>query len=338
MSVYEQNGKWYFNFMLYGIRKHGACKGCRTISEALEFEAEIKNEVSLIVRKKIDESEIITVEQMFSEYLEYSEINNKPDVCRDNKHKVEIMKSFFGAKTPIADVMPATIEKLKTYIVIDIGNSKATFNRYFASLKKAFNLIIINHRLNLLNPCKLVSPFVEDNQIERYLSEDEEKRLMQELPKYLKPIVICALTTGLRKSNILNLKWENINFEFGYIEILKQENKGKKQIQIPLSNKFRTELIKIGIKEKGYVFTSHRGDKPYTNIDEGFKQACIRAGIQNFRFHDLRHTVGTRLVANGADLQTVKEYLAHSDLKTTQRYLHPVKENMKKAIDILDSF
>lgn len=290
MSVYEQNSKWYYNFMLYGIRKHGACKGCRTISEALEFEAEVKNEVSLIVRNKIDESEIITVEQMFNEYLEYSEINNKPDTYKDNKHKVEVMKNFFGPKTRIKEIIPSTIERLKTYIVFDLGNSKATFNRYFASLKKAFNLLILNHRLNLLNPCKLVSSFVEDNHMTRYLTEDEEKRLMDELPSYLKPIVICALTTGLRKSNILNLKWENINFEMGFIEILKQENKGKKEIKIPLSSKLKVELEKIGIKDKGFIFVSHRGDKPYTNIDEGFKQACNRAGIQNFRFHDLRHT------------------------------------------------
>lgn len=338
MSVYEQNSKWYYNFMLYGIRKHGACKGCRTRSEALEFEAEIKNDVSLIHRNKKDLSEIIKVKQMFDEYLEYSEINNKPDVYRDNKHKVDVMQNFFGADTTIDKITPATIEKLKAYIIDTLKLTKATFNRYFASLRKAFNLIIINHRLNLLNPCKLVSTFVEDNHIDRYLSEDEEKRLMKELPKYLKPIVICALTTGLRKSNILNLKWENINFEYGYIEILKQENKGKKEIKLPLSKKFKKELEKIGIKESGYVFTSHRGNKPYTNIDEGFKQACVRAGIENFRFHDLRHTVGTRLVANGSDLQTVKQYLAHSDLKTTQRYLHTVEENMLKAIDILDSF
>lgn len=338
MSVYEQNSKWYYNFMLYGIRKHGACKGCRTRSEALEFEAEIKNDVSLIHRNKKDLSEIIKVKQMFDEYLEYSEINNKPDVYRDNKHKVDVMQNFFGADTTIDKITPATIEKLKAYTIDTLKLTKATFNRYFASLRKAFNLIIINHRLNLLNPCKLVSTFVEDNHIDRYLSEDEEKRLMKELPKYLKPIVICALTTGLRKSNILNLKWENINFEYGYIEILKQENKGKKEIKLPLSKKFKKELEKIGIKESGYVFTSHRGNKPYTNIDEGFKQACVRAGIENFRFHDLRHTVGTRLVANGSDLQTVKQYLAHSDLKTTQRYLHTVEENMLKAIDILDSF
>lgn len=340
MSVYQNKTtkKWYYNFMLNGKRCHGACKGCDTISLALEYEADKKRELSLIQRGKISVANIITLKQMFDEYLKYSKINNKPDTYRDNEHKVEVMKEFLGVNKSIADIIPADIENLKSYLINNLKLSKATFNRYFASLRKAYNLLIINHRLNMLNPCALVSTMQEDNKIDRYLSEDEEKRLMNELPHYLKPIVICALTTGLRKSNVLGLKWESIDFNRGVIEILKQENKGHKKIQLPISKKFKAELEKIGLKDSGYVFVSHRGNKPYTNIDEGFKQACERAGIKNFRFHDLRHTVGTRLVANGADLETVKEYLAHSDLKTTQRYLHPVDENMKKAIDILDSF
>lgn len=338
MTVYEKNGKFYYAFMLFGMRKHGACKGCKDISHAIEYEADMKNQISLLHRKKVDESEVITVKQMFDEYLKYSEINNSTRTYKDNKHKVDIMQMFFNPDKKISEIKPFEIEKLKTFITKDLKNSKATFNRYFASLKKAYNLIIKNHKLNMQNPCNLVSSYKEDNQILRYLTKEEETRLFQKLPEYLKPIVICALTTGLRKSNILQLKWENINFDVGFIEILKQENKGHKKIQIPLSSKFRTELEKIGIKDKGYVFISHRGNKPYTNIDEGFRQALKRAGIKNFRFHDLRHTVGTRLVASGADLLTVKEILAHSELSTTQRYTHPINENIKKAVDILDSF
>lgn len=338
MSVYEKNGKWYYKCQVYNVRKHGACKGCKDVSEALEFEAEIKNKISLIHRKKADESEMITVGEMLDEFLAYSKINNKPSTYKDNKHRVRLLKGFFGDKTIIASIKVSKIENLKTYIVIDLKDSKSTFNRYFAVLKKAFNLLIINHRLNLLNPCNLVKPLKTDNSIMRYLTLEEEERLMKELSPHLKPIVICALTTGLRLSNILNLKWESINFDYGYIEILKQENKGHKQIQIPLSSRFKKELKKIGIKQKGYVFINPDTHKPYKTIKTGFNRALERAGIENFRFHDLRHTVGTRLVASGADLQTVKEILAHSDIKTTQRYMHPVKENLKRAIDILDNF
>lgn len=338
MSVYEKNGKFYYKCQVFGIRKHGACRGCKDISHAIEYEAEIKNKISLIHRKKMDESEMITVEEMFNEFLAYSKINNKPSTYNDNEHRVEVLKNFFGCKTIIAEIKNAKIEELKTYITKDLKDSKSTFNRYFAVLKKAYNLIIINRKLNLLNPCSLVKPLKTDNAIMRYLTEEEEKKLMKELAPHLKPIVICALTTGLRLSNILNLKWESINFKVGFIEILKQENKGHKKIQIPLSKKLKKELKKIGVKKSGYVFINPDTNKPYTTIKTGFSKALDRAGIENFRFHDLRHTVGTRLVAKGVDLQTVKEIMAHSDIKTTQRYLHPVKENIKKAVDILDKF
>lgn len=338
MSVYERNRKFYYAFMLFGIRKHGACKGCRTKSEALEFEADIKREISLIHRNKKDESDIITIKQMFDEYLKYSQINNKPQFYSDNKHRTEVMTKFFGAETKINQLIPANIEKFKTYIIITQKNTKSTFNRYFATLRKAYNNVIINHKLNLLNPCNLVKPFKEDNSKLRYLTEEEEKRLLKELAPHLKPIVICALTTGLRLQNILKLKWQSIDFEYNYIEILKQENKGHKIIQIPLSKKFKAELEKIGIKKEGYVFINPDTHKPYTTIKTGFNRALERAKITNFRFHDLRHTVGTRLISKGADLQTVKQILAHSDIKTTQRYLHPVQENIKNAIEILDNF
>lgn len=337
MSVYEKNGKWYYAFMLFGIRKHGACKGVNDKTGALEYEAEVKERLSLVHRGKISEADIISFNQMCKLFLEYSEVNNAKHQYNQNEHKVEFFKQFFGENTAISSITPSKIEDMKR-VLLNKGLKNSSVNRYYSALSKAFNLIIINKKLTIANPCRAVQKLKEDNEIIRYLTEDEEKRLMKELSKHLKPIVICALTTGLRLKNILNLKWESINFEFNFIEILKQENKGHKQIQIPLSEKFKKELEKIGIKKNGYVFINPDTNKPYTTIKTGFNKALKRAGIENFRFHDLRHTVGTRLVANGADLQTVKEYLAHSDIKTTQRYLHPVNENMKKAVAILDSF
>lgn len=340
MSIYKhKNGQWYYNFMLNGERKHGVCKGCFEKSEALEYEADMKRELSLIQRGKITKADKnITIKRMFDLYLRYSEINKATKSFVDDKHKVEVMLDFFGRDYTIYTITPSKIEDLKKYIIINKKLSNATFNRYFSALSKAFNMIIIENKLNIQNPCKAVGKLQEDNSKIRYLTEKEETKLMAELPEYLKPIVICALTTGLRYSNIVNLKWESIDFEFNFIEVLKQENKGHKKIQIPLSAKFKKELEQIGIKEEGFVFISHRTGANYKKIQEGFSQACKRAKIKNFRFHDLRHTVATRLVANGADLMTVKEFMAHSSLATTQRYMHPTPENMKKAVDILDGF
>ena len=337
MSVYESHGRWYYNFMLFGIRKHGACRGCKTKTQAIEFEAEQKTELSLIYRGKKSEAEIITLKEMFDMLLEYAGTNNSESQKSQHLHNSKIMKDFFGANTKISEITPMLIEGFRKKLLSE-NLKKATINRYISTLSKAYNLIIIEKKLNIQNPCVLVSKFKEDNQLQRYLSKEEEKKLMKELSPHLRPIVVCALTTGMRLSNILNLRWEAIDFELGFIEVLKQENKGHKKIQIPLSKKLKDALVEIGIKKSGFVFINPKTGKPYTTIKTGFNKAVERANIPPIRFHDLRHTVGTRLVSKGADLQTVKELLAHSSISTTQRYLHPVNKNIKKAVDILDRF
>ena len=152
---------------------------------------------------------------------------------------------------------------------------------------------------------------------------------------YLKPIVICALQTGMRRGEIFNLKWENIDFELGYIELLK--TKTGKARKIPISTSLREVLENIKpISE--YVFINPQTNKPYTDIHNSFGTVLEKANIQSFRFHDLRHTVATRLVEKGIDLVVVKEILGHSKIDTTMRYAHAVPKRKLEAIEVLNSY
>jgi len=142
---------------------------------------------------------------------------------------------------------------------------------------------------------------------------------------------------GLRRENILNLKWEQIDFDYKYIGIEKQNNKGHKDIKIPISEKLMSVFNHIEHKSE-YVFISPKTGKPYNTIRKGFLAACKRAGIENFRFHDLRHTVGTRLIEKGVDVKTVQELFAHSSIATTQRYTHTSVQRKIEAISVLNSY
>ncbi len=353
MSVFKaKNEKWHYQFMLNSERKHGLCIGCRDKKEALEFEGDLKFQLSLIQRGKVPPETKISFKQMMDIYLKYSKANKisyKSDVTQ-----VKYMTEFFGANTKISNIKPSKIEKFKLSLK-NKGLANATVNRYYSSLCKAFNLMVADIP-SFINPCKSVKKLKEDNEKTRYLTKEEEKALFDELIYYLKPIVICALQTGLRRSNILNLKWKHVDFSVGFIEILKQENKGHKTIQIPISNKLKETLYQIiferfiapiifmqnGIKLKliinsVYVFVNNETNEPFTDIHKGFDKAVERAGIDNFTFHDLRHTVATRLVMNGIDLKTIQDLLAHSQISTTQRYMHAIPERKKQAIDILNS-
>lgn len=352
MSVYNKNGKWYYNFMQNGDREHGLCHGCNNKKEALEFEVDKRYKLSLVQRGKLPPETKITFKQMMGIYLKYSKAN-KVSYKSDVVH-VKYLIKFFGAETKIIKIKSSDIEAFKLHMR-ENGKAPATFNRYYNAINKSFNLIVAENP-TFLNPCKHVKRLKEDNQKTRYLTPEQEKALFNELPEYLKPLVVCALQTGLRRANVFNLKWKSIDFDMGFLEILKQENKGHKKIQIPISEKLQVTfeeiifirfIVPIIFMQNGvnlkcvvndvYVFINPATNEPFTDIHKGFDGAIKRAGIGKFTFHDLRHTVATRLVMKGVDLKTIQELLAHSQITTTQRYMHATPERKKAAIDILNS-
>ena len=149
-----------------------------------------------------------------------------------------------------------------------------------------------------------------------------------------KPIVTVALHTGMRRGEILNLRWEQIDLQHYFILLDKTKNGTRREIPI---NSTLEELFKNlprGFESK-YVFVNKDG-KPYRDIKRSFHAALKRAGICDFRFHDCRHTTASHLVMAGIDLTTVKELLGHKDIKMTLRYAHLAPGHKRKAVQVLD--
>ena len=197
-------------------------------------------------------------------------------------------------------------------------------------LKKVYRMAVDNYLLK--NPWQNIKKFPVKNYSVRYLKPDEEERLFKVLPEYLKGIVIVALNTGLRKSNILELRWEQINFDFNFIEVL--ENKGNKHLLIPLNEKLIQFFSnKPDVERKGYIFINPETGLPYKDIKKAWSTALEKANIENFRFHDLRHTVGTRLAEQLVPVNVIKELLGHSDVHTTMRYVHSTQGSKYNLAD-----
>ena len=332
MTVYKaKNGKWYCRFKIHGEQKHLLCQGATNKADARAIEDAEKFKLRK-VQAGLTERDLKSVQVAYwiSEYNKYSARNKKS--YKTDESRAKKIESFFGKSILIKDIQPEKIEKFKQHL-LEMDLSKATVNRYLEQLGSMFSFALTNNWVKE-NPCKKVKKFPNKNYVIRYLTQEEEKRLFQYLPTYLKPIVLMALKTGLRKSNILQMTWEQVDFNLNRIKV--PENKGNKDIILPIVEPLLTTLKEMYEEDnQGYIFKNPETDLPFVDIKKAFNNAVKSAGIENFRFHDLRHTVGTRLAENNVPVNVIKEILAHSDIRTTMRYVHLTDDSKTNALDCI---
>jgi integrase len=220
------------------------------------------------------------------------------------------------------------------------GNMPATINRHLAAIKHMFTKaeewqMVEEEVLKRVRKVKLLK---ENNRRLRYLSKEECRSLIEACDGYLKPIVIMALNTGMRKGEILGLKWENIDLKHGFILLEEGDTKNSERREIPINGTLRAVLQSIPRRlDNGHVFFNPGTDKPYQVLSRAFARACKKAYIKDFHFHDLRHTFASHLVMAGQDITTVKELLGHKTLAMTLRYSHLAPSHKVKAVELLDS-
>ena len=351
MSVFKKgNNKWYYRFQLNGKEYYRACKGAVDQKTALQYEAIVKAEIMKGNLGILDNKPKPTLKGAIKIYLEYSEVNKKS--YKSDVLSTTIFLKYFG-NINLEDITPARIEDFKRDIKKERNSKNATVNRYLQALSKMLNLAVANELLNK-NPMWSVKKLKENNYKTRVLLPEEEKRLFEEIERgyevvgrdkakkiiypyiHLKPLIICALQTGMRKSEILKLKWSNIDFDYEYIELL--ETKSGKSRKIPISSKLMKIFKKIlATSNSEYVFVNPSTNSNYIDIHRAFETVLKNAEINNFRFHDLRHTAATRMLEKGADIRTVQEILGHSSVSVTERYTHTNAKSKKSAIELLCS-
>jgi len=329
----HSNGKWYCRFTIRGERKHLLCVGATNKAEAEDLEAQYKYRLMQQQNGVMPrDTKNVYFKRLKDLYTRHAKNNHKK--FKNQKYYLDSLEKYFGNSKPVNKIKPVDIEAFKTYLKTQkLKNS--SINRYLEILSKMFNLAIDNKELTE-NPVSKAGMLREDNVDPRFLSADEERRLYKSIDKfapYLRPIVTIALQTGMRRGEILNLKWTDI--KDGYIQLL--ETKSGKSRNIPTSQTLLNALNSIP-KVSEYVFINPRTNKPYTDIKKSWHKVLDKANIENFRFHDLRHTVATRMVEKGIDLLVVKDVLGHTMIETTMRYAHPVPERVQDAINVLNNY
>lgn len=187
------------------------------------------------------------------------------------------------------------------------------------------------------NPAARVKKLKKAPARERILTRDEAGRLVDEASPELRPILIVALNTGMRRGEILGLKWTDLDLVRGIISItMSKSGKGRK---IPMNGHVAVAAALGAVPHRGeYVFQNPETGTHLQTVNDAFRVALTRAKIAGCRFHDLRHTAASKMVEAGADLVTVSKILGHASIQMTMRYAHPTPEALRQAVCSLGDF
>ena len=266
-----------------------------------------------------------TFREFCVKYMEWAK-QNKRSWKRD-WHSIQNLMPSFGYRR-LSAIHPFHAESYK--VLRNTQVKPATVNREVALLKHILNLAV-EWGVIQRNPIRDVKLLREPRVYERFLSAEEAAKLIEACSKPLKWIVVAALHTGMRRNEILFLRWENVNLRDRFITVT--ETKNGEIRHLPLNRTMQEMLANLPQRSE-YVFAQKNG-KPYSWIGRAWGNAKAHAEIE-CRFHDLRHTYASYLVMNGVDLMTVKELLGHKSLAMVERYAHLSSDHKQRAIETLD--
>jgi integrase len=218
-----------------------------------------------------------------------------------------------------------------------IGRTRGKYaaNSWYRHTRHMMNFAVDRKMLHV-NPCRRIKLFEETVRTE-HLSQSQKKRLndalLQEPDWRWRAYFPLLLLTGLRKSELLNLTWDRVDFDKRTLTVVKRKN--KKPLEQPLLDGAVQLLAGLPSREAGgYVFPGKRPGQPVINAYDAWQRIRARAGLPELRIHSLRHSFASFLLNAGATLFTVSAALGHRSLSSTQRYAHMEHQTVRAAMEL----
>lgn len=337
MGLYKRNGSQFY-WMTFRIDSKKVSESTGTANKKLAEKIYAKWVTEIAEGKWFpNEAKKRTFEELKTRYMEeHSRINKTPSSClRDVSSFKNLIRLFGGMR--MADISPSKISEYKGLRKSE-GAKPATLARELEVFRHSLNLAVREWEWLEKNPFEKVKIEKPNNKVERWVIREEEETLLQYSEPWLREIIFFALNTGMRQNEILSLQWSQVDLVRRTSTLIETKNKEKRTVPL---NKGVLELLMEKGRAKsisGYVFTT-QAETRYNarNLLRSFYSARKKAGLEDVRFHDLRHTFATRLVQAGVDLYVVKELLGHKSLTMTLRYAHHNPESLRHGVEVLDS-
>jgi integrase len=370
-GIYKRGNIWWVTYSDLDGRNVRESSGSDKFKVAEALYLDRKDSVKKGKQPVIQKIANFSFNQLADKYTEWMQGRHRS--ADSKKYRIESMRSVFG-NLPLRHFNTLIVEQYQT----DLMNrdlKPASVNKNVSLLKamfrKAVDWLMVEEAI-LKNAGK-VKLLQENNRRLRYLGKDECRALIEACDSHLRPVVITALNSGMRRGEILGLKWENVDLKHGFILLEDKMTKNGERREIPINDTLRTVLQGLTRRlDVQHVFFDKVSGRPFLEVKRSFATAlkkvetvrcpdcdfhktrvkskesvgncpqcgerlAVTAGIQDFHFHDLRHTFASHLVMAGVDITTVKELLGHKTLTMTLRYAHLAPSHKVKAVDILDS-
>ena len=310
------------------VKKNGKILKTKTFSKkslARTWAKRIETDQELLTALGVSGSKL-TVKELAKEY-------------RDGNTRLEWLVNQIGPTKPIYEI---TVEDVRSCLdkfyntkspTTKKLRSPATFNRAKALLSGMFRFAI-NKGYLASNPVKGITSKPENNKRIRYLSDEERTNLLQACKNSswdkLELIVTMAMVTGMRRGELVKLKWSDIDFNIG-TACLKTTKNGEPRI-VPIPRVALDMLKTYRVVGNEYIFKSEKVNKPFV-FQKHWLKCLEESGVENFRFHDLRHDAASTLARAGATLLEIGVILGHKSVQTTQRYAHLSIDSQKGLSD-----
>ncbi len=326
MGLYRRDSVWWMRFTYNGKQLR---RSTEVTDKKLAEKIYCKVITDIVEGKwfEINHNEDKTFSEMMQKYLTEHFPKKALKTHKRDKSLSFHLNQYFG-HFRLNEISPRLIYEYKVKRHQD-GVAPKTVNNELG-ISHAMNLAMKEWEWVDSNPVSRVTKERVHNEIIRWLTFGEERCLLDASPKWLREIIIFALNTGLRREELIDLTWDRIDIANRTFTILEQKNRGKDTL--PLNEKAMGILIKrnavISTRNK-YVFYNKNGNRFDPNsLSRSFRVMVKKAGIEKFRYHDLRHTFATRLIHRGVDIYTVQRLGRWKSIQMVMRYAHHHAESL----------
>ena len=356
--IYKRGRTWYLDVRSGGRRIRKRVSFSKKIAELALKDTEVK-----IAREEFGfgKNDII-ISSFLEKFLEYSAANHSPATFKRYRAVIDHFKRFLGHKTDIILLSQVRTKEIDEYKVFRKGewvnpNGDAvesdedisehtrkgarahTINFEVGTLRTIFYMAVKWGYLKE-NPARNIARLkVNDSKLPRFLSIKECRNLLDNSPENLRHIFYVFLNTGMRKAEIENLEWSDMDFRRNKIRIHRKEFWHPKtgERDIPMNQGTHNLLKRLKAQnDKGlnsnFVFPDDDGGRIKDKLREQLIVIARKAGIKGLtKLHSLRHTYASHLVMNGVDLPTVQKLMGHADIQTTMIYSHLAQDHLAEA-------